>query len=184
VGFAGSATSGLYYYGYRFYDPYQQRWVNRDTIGERGGINLYGFVGNNSASRVDTNGRAWWPPSEWPIWPKPKPKPPGQPLQKPKDKCPDCDMQDNPVKNLFKTAADTLAGEVGRAGGRMVRLLLLAADAKQGCGDMQAAADTCMNFASDPSQEDCLQCCHAIMNSFPGLGGWSYFECHAICAQF
>jgi RHS repeat-associated protein len=27
VGFAGSATSGLYYYGYRFYDPYLQRWV-------------------------------------------------------------------------------------------------------------------------------------------------------------
>jgi RHS repeat-associated protein len=32
VGFAGSATSGLYYYGYRFYDPYLQRWVNRDPI--------------------------------------------------------------------------------------------------------------------------------------------------------
>ena len=34
VGFAGSATSGLYYYGYRFYDPYLQRWPNRDPLGE------------------------------------------------------------------------------------------------------------------------------------------------------
>lgn len=32
VGFAGSATSGLYYYGHRFYDPYLQRWPNRDPF--------------------------------------------------------------------------------------------------------------------------------------------------------
>jgi RHS repeat-associated protein len=62
VGFAGSTTSGLYYYGYRFYDPYLQRWPNRDPIGELGGLNLYGFVGNNSISRVDTDGEKWW---EW-----------------------------------------------------------------------------------------------------------------------
>jgi len=34
VAFAGSTTSGLYYYGYRFYDPYLQRWMNRDPINE------------------------------------------------------------------------------------------------------------------------------------------------------
>jgi RHS repeat-associated protein len=37
----------IYYYGYRFYDPILQRWLNRDPIEERGGINLYAFVANN-----------------------------------------------------------------------------------------------------------------------------------------
>ena len=32
------ANSGLYYYGYRFYDPNLQRWLNRDLIGESGGL--------------------------------------------------------------------------------------------------------------------------------------------------
>jgi RHS repeat-associated protein len=27
-------ASGLYYYGYRFYDPYLQRWPNRDPLGD------------------------------------------------------------------------------------------------------------------------------------------------------
>ncbi len=41
------ANSGLYYYGYRFYDPNHQRWPNRDPIKERGGINLYRFARNS-----------------------------------------------------------------------------------------------------------------------------------------
>ncbi len=53
VGFAGSTTDGLYSYGYRFYDPSLQRWPNRDPIGERGGMNLYGFVGNSPLNKVD-----------------------------------------------------------------------------------------------------------------------------------
>jgi len=28
------ANSGLYYYGYRYYDPNLQRWINRDPLGE------------------------------------------------------------------------------------------------------------------------------------------------------
>ena len=56
VAFAGSTTSGLYYYGYRFYDPYLQRWVNRDPIGEIGGSNLYGFVLNNPVGLIDLQG--------------------------------------------------------------------------------------------------------------------------------
>ena len=30
------ANSGMYYYGYRFYDPNLQRWINRDPIKDRG----------------------------------------------------------------------------------------------------------------------------------------------------
>jgi RHS repeat-associated protein len=49
--------SGLYYYGYRCYDPVMGRWPSRDPIGERGGVNLYGFVGNNGVNRSDYLGR-------------------------------------------------------------------------------------------------------------------------------
>ena len=45
--------TGLIYYGYRYYDPRQGRFINRDPIGEEGGVNLYGFVGNNPVNRLD-----------------------------------------------------------------------------------------------------------------------------------
>jgi RHS repeat-associated protein len=53
-----SATGawGFYYYGYRFYDPLNQRWLNRDPIGERGGIGLYGYVSNRANQSVDPLG--------------------------------------------------------------------------------------------------------------------------------
>ena len=50
--------SGLYYYGYRFYSPALMRWLNRDPIGEEGGLNLYGYCVNNSLSRNDAFGQA------------------------------------------------------------------------------------------------------------------------------
>jgi RHS repeat-associated protein len=50
------ATSGLYYYGYRFYAPSLQRWINRDPIGEWGGVNLYCFVANDPLDLFDTLG--------------------------------------------------------------------------------------------------------------------------------
>ena len=48
--------TGLYYYGFRWYDPRTGRWLSRDPIGERGGVNLYGFVGNDGVSFVDVLG--------------------------------------------------------------------------------------------------------------------------------
>ena len=53
---AKAFSSGLYYYGYRFYDPALGRWINRDPIGEEGGLNLYGFVYNNSIVYYDLLG--------------------------------------------------------------------------------------------------------------------------------
>jgi RHS repeat-associated protein len=50
------ASSGMYYYGQRFYEPSLQRWLNRDPIQEEGGINLYGFVENDSVNWVDPLG--------------------------------------------------------------------------------------------------------------------------------
>jgi hypothetical protein len=40
-------------YGYRYYHPQLGRWISRDPIGERGGLNLYGFVGNNGLNKID-----------------------------------------------------------------------------------------------------------------------------------
>ena len=48
--------TGLYYYGYRYYDPMTGRWPSRDPIEEEGGINLYGFVGNVGVYSVDLLG--------------------------------------------------------------------------------------------------------------------------------
>ena len=48
--------TGLYYYGYRYYSPVLMRWLNRDPIEERGGINLYGYCGNNALCSIDPYG--------------------------------------------------------------------------------------------------------------------------------
>jgi hypothetical protein len=39
-----------------FYNPGQGRWASRDQIGEEGGLNLYGFVGNDGVNRGDNLG--------------------------------------------------------------------------------------------------------------------------------
>ena len=43
-------------YSYRYYDPLTGSWPSRDPIGEKGGVNLYGFVGNDGVGRVDLLG--------------------------------------------------------------------------------------------------------------------------------
>lgn len=48
--------SATYYYGYRFYDPGLQRWLNRDPIEEAGGFNLFRFVNNAPLNYVDPDG--------------------------------------------------------------------------------------------------------------------------------
>ena len=49
--------TGLVDYGRRYYDPYLARWTSRDPIGELGGLNLYGFVGNDPVNSIDPFGR-------------------------------------------------------------------------------------------------------------------------------
>ena len=72
-------ASGLYYYGYRFYDPNLQRWLNRDPIGEEGGNNLYCFVHNDPVDHMDPLGEYEYYgayPTPGGSWPKPTPPPP------------------------------------------------------------------------------------------------------------
>jgi RHS repeat-associated protein len=53
------AESGLVYFGNRFYSPTLGRFINRDCIAEAGGLNLYGFCGNDAINRFDVNGNSW-----------------------------------------------------------------------------------------------------------------------------
>ncbi|MCD8481365.1 MAG: hypothetical protein LR015_01015 [Verrucomicrobia bacterium] len=46
----------LYDYGLRWYHPGQGRFINRDPIGEAGGLNLYAFVNNDPVNRHDVLG--------------------------------------------------------------------------------------------------------------------------------
>ncbi|HEV2691660.1 MAG TPA: RHS repeat-associated core domain-containing protein [Verrucomicrobiae bacterium] len=48
--------AGAVLYAYRVYFPNLQHWAQRDPIGELGGLNSYGFVGNNPLSHVDMLG--------------------------------------------------------------------------------------------------------------------------------
>jgi len=47
------------YYNYRHYEPVTGRWITRDSIEERGGINLMEMVGNRVAFAVDVLGLGW-----------------------------------------------------------------------------------------------------------------------------
>ncbi len=54
------SETGYYNYGYRYYVPWLGRWPNRDPIEEEGGINLYGFAGNDGIDRIDKLGLIIW----------------------------------------------------------------------------------------------------------------------------
>jgi RHS repeat-associated protein len=46
--------------GLRFYSAEISRWLSRDPIGEQGGLDLYGFVGNNVIGGTDRLGLYHW----------------------------------------------------------------------------------------------------------------------------
>ena len=69
--------TGFYYYGRRYYDPQTGRWSSRDPINESGGLNIYGFVGNDGIGRVDFLGFKISP------FPTPTPTTPASPFPTP-----------------------------------------------------------------------------------------------------
>ena len=50
----------LVYYNYRYYNPADGRWINRDPITEEGGWNLYEFMGNICVYKCDYLGLKDW----------------------------------------------------------------------------------------------------------------------------
>jgi insecticidal toxin complex protein TccC len=50
-------ATGLYYYGFRYYVPWLQRWLNPDPAGDVDGPNFYRMVRNNPLSYIDEHGQ-------------------------------------------------------------------------------------------------------------------------------
>ena len=50
-------ATGLYYYGYRYYQPWAGRWLSSDPSGTVDGLNLFRMVRNNPVIFVDPDGR-------------------------------------------------------------------------------------------------------------------------------
>lgn len=48
--------TGLYYYGFRYYQPWGGRWLSADPAGTVDGLNLFRMVGNNPLGYRDGNG--------------------------------------------------------------------------------------------------------------------------------
>jgi len=53
-------SGGVAEYGYRYYEPDTGRWVSRDPIGERGGVNLYRLLANDALTSIDSLGLRDW----------------------------------------------------------------------------------------------------------------------------
>ncbi|WP_118985519.1 RHS repeat domain-containing protein [Photorhabdus sp. CRCIA-P01] len=77
-------ATGLYYYGYRYYQPWVGRWLSADPAGTIDGLNLYRMVRNNPVRWKDTDGRIPRdnlppppPPGTSNALPLPPPPPPG-----------------------------------------------------------------------------------------------------------
>ncbi|UDQ96743.1 RHS repeat-associated core domain-containing protein [Lentisphaerota bacterium WC36G] len=48
--------TGLVYYNYRYYNPVNGKWLNRDPIEEYGAWNIYNFIYNDSINYIDILG--------------------------------------------------------------------------------------------------------------------------------
>ncbi|WP_226857742.1 RHS repeat-associated core domain-containing protein, partial [Enterobacter cloacae complex sp. P31C] len=51
-------ATGLYHYGYRYYQPWSGRWLSADPAGTVDGLNLFRMCRNNPVTLVDSSGLA------------------------------------------------------------------------------------------------------------------------------
>ena len=56
AGYYTDTETGLILCTHRYYDPANGRWLTRDPMGYAGGVNLYGYVGNDPGNRWDPTG--------------------------------------------------------------------------------------------------------------------------------
>jgi RHS repeat-associated protein len=52
--------TGLYFYRARYYDPMEGRFISKDPIGFKGGINLYSYTDQNPVNFIDPYGLRTW----------------------------------------------------------------------------------------------------------------------------
>jgi insecticidal toxin complex protein TccC len=69
-------ATGLYYYGFRYYVPWLQRWASPDPAGTIDGLNLFRMVRNNPLTLIDSDGLAPTKPVALSLPPPPPPPPP------------------------------------------------------------------------------------------------------------
>lgn len=50
----------LSYYNYRYYNCFAAKWLSRDKLNEKGGVNLYNYVKNNTIKEIDILGNIAW----------------------------------------------------------------------------------------------------------------------------
>jgi RHS repeat-associated protein len=55
------ASTGLYYFRSRYYDPQVGRFISEDPVGVSGGINLYAYAGNDPINGSDPMGTSFIP---------------------------------------------------------------------------------------------------------------------------
>ena len=72
-------STGLYYYGARYYAPWLGRWLSCDPAGTVDGLNLYAFVGGNPVAFADLNGNMLEDTKQTAPPPPPLPPPPPPP---------------------------------------------------------------------------------------------------------
>ncbi len=162
-----------------FYDPGAQRWLNRDPIGESGGINLHQFVANNPTSFIDSYGHdrsvllppgtsgppgytqcgqigtqiLWCGPHKPPVSPPSNPQPPS-----PKPPCP----PKNPEDCWGSLPSDKLA-----TGLKGIPVLAAAQAMETGCLDCCGA-----NFFTGNVDDynKCVANCEAKKTAMIGIG--------------
>ena len=66
VNLLGAEAMHVACYGKRYYDPLTGRWISKDPLGETGGLNLYGFVGNDAIDLSDRLGMVEWRKTPYP----------------------------------------------------------------------------------------------------------------------
>jgi len=59
AGYYTDLSTGLILTTFRYYDPGAGRFLNRDPSGHQGGVDLYAYVQNNAAQRIDPSGLDW-----------------------------------------------------------------------------------------------------------------------------
>lgn len=59
------AKSGLYYFGFRWYDPATGRWMTRDPLRVLDGFNVYAYLGSDPAGSTDPYGLCQDPDDVW-----------------------------------------------------------------------------------------------------------------------